>query len=78
MRSDRREYLVVGFTSIVALSTLYAMYKLNKENKKKKAQYSPIIIEDHRQIADGLTDLIGGMGAVYFGTSLYSPQATHL
>ncbi|TIB07767.1 hypothetical protein E3P89_03725 [Wallemia ichthyophaga] len=57
--SDRREYLVVGFTSIVALSTLYAMYKLNKEKKKKNVQYSPIIIEDHRQIADGLTDLIG-------------------
>lgn len=64
MRSDQRQYLVLGFASTVALSTIYAMYKLNRDKKRQFSSYDDdegIIVEDNRQIADGLTDLIGGL-----------------
>ena len=64
MRSDQRQYFVAGFASIVALSSLYAAYKMHRRKKPSYAydddeDSQGIIIEDNRQIADGLCDLIG-------------------
>ncbi|TIA91305.1 hypothetical protein E3P99_01123 [Wallemia hederae] len=60
MRSDQRQYFVAGFASIVALSSLYAAYKIHRRKKPSYAydddeeDSQGIIIEDNRQIADGL------------------------
>lgn len=60
--NDQRQYFVLGFTGIVALSTLYAVYKINKDKKRytRFADDEGIIVEDNRQISEGLPDLIGG------------------
>lgn len=59
--NDQRQYFVLGFTGIVALSTLYAAYKINKDKKRytRFADDEGIIVEDNRQISEGLPDLIG-------------------